>query len=89
MQVHSSDILKLCCRGLCGPWHWQGGQFGWGLKRENALAKIYFWLSINYSSDFPILLSLSDVATPALLSVVVKCDGGTYDLDVLPWMVSV
>ena len=25
MQVHSSNILKLCCRGLCMPWYPQEG----------------------------------------------------------------
>ena len=28
MQVHSCDTLKLCWRGLRGPWYSQGRQFG-------------------------------------------------------------
>ena len=43
---------------------------------------IFFWLSINYASIFPIILSLSHAATPPPRAIVVKCDGSVYDVDV-------
>ena len=70
MQVHSCDILKLCCPGLRVP----GNPFGWGLKCKNALAKtiIFSGCISTYTSNFPILLSFSHVANPRAL--VVNCD---------------
>ena len=61
MQIHTHDILKLCCRGLRRSWYPQRRQLGKGLKSENVSTKTthFVWLSINYSSDFSILLSLS------------------------------
>ena len=49
---------------------------------ENALAKnfSFFWLPINYASNFPIILSLSFAANPR--AIVVKCGGSVYDVDV-------
>ena len=41
---------------------------------------IFFWLSINYTSIFPIILSLSYAAN--LRAIVVKGDGSVYDVDV-------
>ena len=40
----------------------------------------FFWLSINYASNFPIILSFSNAANPR--AIVVKCDGSVYDVDV-------
>ena len=43
--------------------------------------KLHFlWLSINYASNIPINLSLSYAANPR--TIVVKCDGSVYDVDV-------
>ena len=41
---------------------------------------VFFWLSINYASIFPIIPSLSHAANPR--AIVVKCDGSVYDVDV-------
>ena len=65
-QSSNCDTLKLCCRGLCVPWYLQGRQFGWGLKSGTCIGQNYsfFWLSINYASNFPIILSFSYAVTP-------------------------
>ena len=42
---------------------------------------IFFWLSINYSSIFPIILSLSYAANP-FRAIEVKCDGSVFEVDV-------
>ena len=49
---------------------------------EHTLAKttLFLWLSINYASYFPIILSLSYAANPR--AIVVKRDGTVYDVDV-------
>ena len=39
---------------------------------ERASPKLFFWLSINYVSNFPLILSLSYAANPR--AIVVKCD---------------
>ena len=43
-------------------------------------AFFFFWLSINYASNFPIILPLSYAANPC--AIVVKCSGSVYDVDV-------
>ena len=40
---------------------------------------LFFWLSINYASNFLIILSLSYAANPR--PMVVKCDGSVYDIE--------
>ena len=42
---------------------------------------LFVWLSINYASNFLIILSLSYAANPR--PMVVKCDGSVYDVDVV------
>lgn len=42
---------------------------------------IFFWLSIKYSTIFPIVLSLAHSANTG--AKVVKCDGSAYDLNVV------
>ena len=44
-----------------------------------AKTTLFFWLSINYASYFPIILSLSYAANPR--AIVVKGDGTVYDVD--------
>ena len=41
---------------------------------------LFFWLLINYASNFPIILSLSYAANTR--AIVVKCGGSVYDVDV-------
>ena len=57
---------SISTKELCVPWYPQGRQFGWGLKSGTCIGQNYtfFWLSINYASNFPILLSLSYAASP-------------------------
>ena len=43
---------------------------------------IFFWLSINYSSIFPIILSRFLMQQTQLRVIVVKCDGSVYEVDV-------
>ena len=58
MQVHSRDILKLCCRGLCGPWYPQGRQFGWGLKSKKCIGQrpktTHFFLAVYQLGGNPV-----------------------------------
>ena len=65
MQVHSCEILKLCCWEICGLW----AAWLWVEERKRTGQNYPFFLAfyqLPYYSDFPILLTLSHDATPAL-----------------------
>ena len=52
------------------------------LRVEMHWPKLFFlWLSINYTSNFPIIFSLSNAATPPR-AILVKSDDSVYNVNV-------